>query len=120
VHHDGYPLGAADKFRLMLEASEIRDENRKFDQSCHIKSGLAGCFLIGNKFQAYFTDSHEAHGDTEYQYTITESREGIHLLANGRYGYVFNGSLHEFLNPVVKIETGKAAIMTFFGLSEEA
>lgn len=55
IHHDGYPEGAAHYLLLALE------------QANGYLSPEA--FLRGND-RAEITDSHEAHGDTEYRYTV--------------------------------------------------
>jgi len=68
IHHDGYPEGAACYFWNMHE--------------CERRLGHFERFLIANE-RAEVTDSHEAHGDTEYRYTL----EGDELTAWKRYGY---------------------------------
>lgn len=56
IHYDGYPEGAAEYFRDMLNQVNER-------------GGLAGRFIRGNSY-AEFTGGHNNHGDTEYRYTI--------------------------------------------------
>lgn len=56
IHHDGYKEGAACYFRNMLNAANGR-------------GGYAAAFLRGN-YNAEFTGGHNAHGDTEYRYTV--------------------------------------------------
>lgn len=69
IHHDGYPEGAAFYFWQMHHADS--------------KGGhFAARFLKGNE-GAEFTAGHDAHGDTEYRYTLT----GETLTAWKRYGY---------------------------------
>lgn len=60
VHHDGYPEGAAFYFWLMHHSDS------------HDRS-MAARFLRANP-RAEFTRSHEAHGDTEYRYTLEEGQ----------------------------------------------
>jgi hypothetical protein len=56
IHWDGYPTGAAVYFYNMIMNTS--------------KGDLATQFIRANK-EAEITESHERHGDTEYQYTIT-------------------------------------------------
>lgn len=56
VHYDGYPEGAARYFYAMLNHPNDR-------------GGLAAKFIRANEL-AEFTDAHDAHGDTEYRYTV--------------------------------------------------
>ncbi len=62
IHYDGYPEGAAAYFHAMLIA-----ENQR--------GGLVTRFIRANEL-AELTDSHEAHGDTEYRYTVTNQNGG--------------------------------------------
>lgn len=56
VHYDGYPDGAADYFRAAVKVPNER-------------GGWAGRFVRGVDY-AEFTSGHEAHGDTEFRYTV--------------------------------------------------
>ena len=53
-HHDGYPQGAATWI---------------YNAFVHRQRGLAEGFLRGNP-ESELTDSHDAHGDTDYRYTV--------------------------------------------------
>lgn len=64
VHQDGYPSGAAFNFLNMLDA----------ESSIH--SGLGTRFIRGNQ-RAEITESHEAHIDTRYRYTISQDGDLI-------------------------------------------
>jgi len=55
VHHDGYPQGAATYFANAANSDSL--------------GGLAEKFIRAN-YKAEFTTDHEAHGDTEYRYTV--------------------------------------------------
>jgi hypothetical protein len=88
IHHDGYPQGAAFYFwNMHHEASHDRT--------------AAGRFYRSNE-RAEFTDGHDAHGDTEFRYTL----RGSMLTAYKRYSGAdvctwsafFVGEWHEFVN----------------------
>lgn len=63
IHHDGYPAGAAVYFQNMLKANG---------------ASLASRFIRGNE-RAEFTAGHEAHGDTEFKYTLTRTGEKLFI-----------------------------------------
>lgn len=94
IHYDGYPQGAARYFQNMLTCINPR-------------SGYAGRFFRANEL-AEFTDSHEAHGDTEYRYTLIKHNsslgEKLKLLVKYRESFeseewttIFHGSLEDFI-----------------------
>jgi len=56
IHHDGYPMGAAEYFRKAM--------NEKLDSG----RPLLEAFIAAND-RAMITRCHEAHGDTDYRYT---------------------------------------------------
>ena len=65
IHWDGYPQGASFYFHHMIEKyNEIIDKIGRTRNG-----GYAEAFLRGNDC-AEFTSSHDAHGDTEWQYTL--------------------------------------------------
>lgn len=92
IHHDGYPMGAAEYFRKAM--------NEKMDGG----KPLLEAFITAND-GALITRNHEAHGDTEYRYTTDgknlqiEKRE---IVFNNN-GYkelwfdIYNGDLHKFV-----------------------
>lgn len=88
IHHDGYPEGAACYFWNMHHATS-------YDRAPLV------CFLRANE-RAELTESHEAHADTEYRYTL----RGSFLSASHRrlsdesrqFVGFFAGELHEFVN----------------------
>ena len=57
VHHDGYPEYAFNYFKNAVESNR--------------KGTLADKFHAAND-NSEITESHAVHGDTEYQYTVTE------------------------------------------------
>jgi len=88
IHHDGYPAGAACYFWNMHHATS-------YDRAPLV------CFIRANE-RAELTESHEAHGDTDYRYTL----RGTFLTASKRYhgadgsswsGF-YAGEYHEFIN----------------------
>ena len=64
IHHDGYPSGAAQYF------------SNAVNYKCAAPNAtLADCFIRANE-RAELTGSHDTHGDTDYQYTITNRPDG--------------------------------------------
>ena len=86
IHSDGYPEGAAFYFWNMHHAEQH-------------DAAPAGKFYRANE-RAEFTGGHEAHGDTEYRYTL----DGTALTAWKRYEFTdrwdvfYAGEYHEFIN----------------------
>ncbi len=67
IHYDGYEDGAAVYFYNMIDAMNKLDDSgigRNLNDG-----GYPEQFIRGNP-GASFTESHELHGDTEYQYTL--------------------------------------------------
>jgi hypothetical protein len=60
IHHDGYPEGAAQYLFKEIDGGDVMIFN-------------INAFIRHNR-KAEMTASHEIHGDTEYRYTICESR----------------------------------------------
>ena len=94
IHHDGYPTGAARYFKKM------RDYEDKMKTCNH---GLAEVFFRAND-NAEFTQSHEYHGDTDYQYTLTMpedyrfgKREHILEVKFARGKIIFKGTVDDFI-----------------------
>ena len=82
IHHDGYPEGASEYFRLMLDY--MKDNN--------IDSYIEA-FSEANE-RSEITESHDVHGDTEYQYQFNNG----HLFCWGVIdGFKFAGRLCDFL-----------------------
>lgn len=102
IHYDGYPEGAAEYFRDMLNQVNER-------------GGLAGRFIRGNSY-AEFTGGHNNHGDTEYRYTIHQDGklEAWHRPINQDFKSLGTwGHVAEFVNQYdqkgpkfVRLETG--------------
>lgn len=81
IHHDGYPLGAAIYFYNMLNRPTYSGDN------------LAE-FIRANEY-AEITESHQHHGDTNYQYTVTGTGYEATLKACKVYS---RANPHEFYN----------------------
>lgn len=60
IHHDGHPEGAATYVAAALALGPLTAEN----------------FIRANK-RAEITGGHDAHGDTEYRYTLGADRVGV-------------------------------------------
>ena len=92
IHHDGYPAGAAVYFQRMLKANG---------------ASLAERFIRGND-KAEFTVGHEAHGDTEWKYTLTRLKGVIYVTAAERQPNGVNWnlsrkvSIDQFLEPYAR------------------
>lgn len=104
IHYDGYPEGAASYFRAAL-AFKCEAPNSNF----------ADHFFRANRTE--LTEGHNAHGDTEYQYTVTQNgpwreegiwshRKPLHIVACEVIGFadgkrparvIFDGAMDEFL-----------------------
>ena len=65
IHHDGYPMGAAEYFRKAM--------NEKLDSG----RPLLEAFIAAND-RAMITRCHEAHGDTDYRYTTDGKQIAIY------------------------------------------
>ena len=67
IHHDGYPAGAAHYFASMLALDNER--------------GGWPCMFLRANDGAEITASHEAHGDTEYRYTLDQRKRTVERFA---------------------------------------
>ena len=92
IHYDGYEEGAAQYFLNMVRAQSEIDRNGMPTN----RGGNAENFLRANRL-AEFTESHELHGDTEYEYDL----KGDQLTVRSGYGeekkQTFQGPLVDFL-----------------------
>jgi hypothetical protein len=104
IHWDGYEDGAAVYFYNMIEANNKLDDSG-IDRPLN-SGGYAENFLRGNP-GAEFTESHEIHGDTEYQYTLDADTLTLTVVElgwdRGVDGYKkvknqYNIGLDEFIN----------------------
>ncbi len=86
IHHDGYPEGAAQYLFKEIDGGDVMIFN-------------INAFIRHNR-KAEMTASHEIHGDTEYRYTICESR----LTAQKRVNFTDNG-----INLLREIDKGDLA-----------
>lgn len=106
-HWDGYPTGAAHRFAMMVAALTVAeaDSYRLMEDR---RGGFEYAFIRG-VLDAEPTDGHDAHGDTEYRYTLkaTEGESSmIHVQERGdgdfRRGFawrtLFRGELVDWLN----------------------
>ena len=89
IHYDGYPQGAAVYFNQLLTNPS--------------KGNLATQFIRANP-NAEITASHNAHGDTEFQYDINGCDADADLIAYSvdqnteERKCIFSGKLYEFIN----------------------
>ena len=89
IHHDGYPNGAAWYFWNMHH-----DKGRD--------SANLARFIRAND-RAELTPDHDAHGDTEWRYTLdgetlTVHRRNLRDIGVPRWAVFFVGNLYEFIN----------------------
>lgn len=73
THYDGHESGAAERFAAMIENLTRPDDN-EFHAVAERRGGLAFAFIRGND-DVEPTESHEAHGDTEFRYDVNEMRD---------------------------------------------
>jgi len=93
IHHDGYPMGAAEYFRKAMD--EKLDSGRQ----------LLEAFIAAND-RAMITRCHQAHGDTEYRYTtdgkqITVEHRKIEFTDEGyseTWNTITESSLDDFIS----------------------
>jgi len=93
IHHDGYPMGAAEYFRKAMD--EKLDSGRQ----------LLEAFIAAND-RAMITRCHEAHGDTDYRYTtdgkqITVEHRKIEFTDKGyseNWNTITESSLDDFIS----------------------
>ena len=93
IHHDGYPMGAAEYFRRAMD--EKLDSGRQLLES----------FIAAND-RAMITRCHEAHGDTDYRYTtdgkkITVEHRKIEFTDKGyseTWNIITESSLDDFIS----------------------
>lgn len=109
VHTDGYPEGAADKFFDAIRAQyrpEVQGKKIDLKQAPYLSNryscsgGWAAAFIRGNP-EAEFTDSHEAHGDTEYRYTVHDGTISCKKrvdISGDEWEQFFAGDIADFVN----------------------
>ena len=73
-HHDGYPEYAAVRFARMIAAYTVPTVDGSFREMEDRRGSLMFAFVRGN-LDAQPTESHDAHGDTEWRYTIRFSQD---------------------------------------------
>ena len=73
-HHDGYPEYAAVRFARMIAAFNVPTVDDSFREIEDRRGSLMFAFVRGN-LDAQPTESHDAHGDTEWRYTIRFCQE---------------------------------------------
>lgn len=85
IHHDGYPEGAAQYLFKEIDGGDVMIFN-------------INAFIRHNR-KAEMTASHEIHGDTEYRYTILESRLTAQKRVNftDKFETFFDGSVADFV-----------------------
>lgn len=133
IHYDGYPSGAAWRFWKMYNriVIEKRIEDMKIDAYQKLATGkgsiksvhkmpdremspnafFAETFILANP-ECEFTQSHEAHNDTEYRYSLYTKGEDICIKVRKReeigldlWDLMFEGPLYEFINEYVENPT---------------
>lgn len=97
IHWEGYLVGAAHYFN---EALKLRGANEVYKEH---KRDMFACFVWAND-QATMTDGHEAHGDTNYQYDVSQCGGEWLIVARKRVSYssdafevVYEGELADFI-----------------------
>tara|TARA_R110002126_G_scaffold157206_3_gene304769 strand:- start:517 stop:861 length:345 start_codon:yes stop_codon:yes gene_type:complete len=81
IHYDGYPLGASHYLENAISEKGLVSTER---------------FLRFNK-NAQLTKSHEAHGDTEYRYTITGDNILVFKRIDQNWVQKFDGIIVDFI-----------------------
>lgn len=74
-HWDGYPTGAAQRLANMVAALTQPAGDDDCDCIDRRRGGMPFAFIRGN-MDAEPTDDHDAHGDTEYRYTVRPYEDG--------------------------------------------
>jgi len=87
IHYDGYPEGAAGYlYQTLIKPS---------------KGNLATQFIRANEM-AEITQSHDAHGDTDFQYHVSgigpEAEIKAYQLIGDQKDPIYVGKLHEFIH----------------------
>lgn len=98
IHHDGYPAGAAEYFKIALDA-----KRESSISSGNPRRGLLESFLTGNK-RSEITHNYTKHKDTEYHYILIQFEDEYQFQAfsknieGGDFHMFFDGTLEEFIN----------------------
>lgn len=93
IHHDGYQEGASTYFYNAL--IHYINGNSK---------SLITSFVAANVDKVGFTRDHDAHGDTEYRYTVTDDKDLLvealdnNILSEDVFNVVFSGTIKDFVN----------------------
>jgi hypothetical protein len=120
-HWDGYPAGAANRFAKMIGAmtQPERGERNTIDAIADKRGGATFAFIRGND-DAEPTEGHDAHGDTEHRYRVTD--DAAHGLVIEHEAKRWDGDfaawgpkrpLAEFINTRRDKEWGVPTIVTF-------
>ena len=106
VHYDGYPEGAAEKFKKTLESGKVwplpRFEANEF----------AAGFVTANKMSdggVRLSNGPAAHGDIEYVYIVYKVVTALHVSVeypNGG-GFLYSGTLDGFIKTAATLEEGR-------------
>ena len=92
IHHDGYPMGAAEYFRKAM------------DEKIDSRRPLLEAFIAAND-GAMITRSHECHGDTDYRYdtdgkVVTIHQRFIEFTDDGyseKWSCIYHGNIDDFI-----------------------
>jgi len=100
IHHDGYPTGAAEYFRKALFIAKTD------------RRPILEAFIAANT-GAQITRSHQAHGDTDYRYTIDSKDVQVQKRISNvseEHGFenywetIYIGSIDEFIVRNIQLE----------------
>lgn len=108
AHYDGYPTGAAQRFANMIAQLTVpeTDADREYRVIEDRRGGFVFAFIRGN-MDVESTEGHEAHGDTEYRYTLAADPKGAagiqveHRSVSDdqrRWRLIYSGDLAEWIN----------------------
>jgi hypothetical protein len=82
IHHDGYEEGAASYLYAAFRVS----------------GSLSAEDMIRGNDKAEFTESHDAHGDTEYRYMVDKNQLTVSAGYGDTWRTVFSGDWVDFIN----------------------
>lgn len=99
-HWDGYPSGAATRFAAMVAAATVADSD-VLDVIEDRRGGWPFHFIRGVK-DAEPTEGRDAHGDTEYHYTLTSGPDhDLTIKVEKRVAYKSDGWATLYSGPLV-------------------
>jgi hypothetical protein len=93
-HWDGYPTGAAHRFANAVAAMTQPAKDGRLEPIADKRGGFAFAFIRGND-DAEPTKSHDAHGDTEWRYTVKSMPNGALQITVAALGWNSAGQRQE-------------------------